>query len=347
MQQQHSRLHAARWRPAKGRTTPAQAAPSAAADRQQEQQQQQRQQLHAPSAELQAAIGHLRYKELQTALQQRRLSVEDERGEPATQRELAARLAAFMAQPDAFPEAHCTAAPTVEVLGGHLFAGMQQLRWHIQMLLQVLQGDLVEEGHPDFEFLSGLLRRHPRYETKVSHPPAVAFRVRTVTQEAQPPIRMFEYMDGREEWEDFSYRQCIGFVNKNLEVLTVRDAMRWAVRDQLEAFRLVSAQAGRGGRPVWACECCGRVLREVRKVRIHHEQPSFMELIKDYSTAAGRPPPPVDGREPESNRGTFTDAEWVAAWRRYHRKHARLQLLCVPCAKERTAGDTVVEAAFS
>ena len=226
MQQQHSRLHAARWRPAKGRTTPAQAAPSAAADRQQEQQQQQRQQLHAPSAELQAAIGHLRYKELQTALQQRRLSVEDERGEPATQRELAARRAAFMAQPDAFPEAHCTAAPTVEVLGGHLFAGMQQLRWHIQMLLQVLQvgwerravrswdggsvaagppgvssatrraassdqphtsacmqrptqqgltgathpppvqGDLVEEGHPDFEFLSGLLRRHPRYETK-------------------------------------------------------------------------------------------------------------------------------------------------------------------------------------
>lgn len=42
---------------------------------------------------------------------------------------------------------------------------------------------------------------------------------------------------------------------------------------------------------------------------------------------------------PGTNRGFFTDAEWVAAWRRYHRTHARkLQLVCFSCAKQRYAG---------
>lgn len=63
------------------------------------------------------------------------------------------------------------------------------------------------------------------------------------------------------------------------------------------------------------------------------------QLIKDFSAAMNRPLPPVDGKVPGTNRGCFTDAEWAAAWRRYHRRHAKkLQLVCFRCVKQRNAG---------
>jgi hypothetical protein len=53
------------------------------------------------------------------------------------------------------------------VLGGRLFANRSRLRTHIQLLLQLLDGQEVAPGHPDFAFLRSLLERHPRYKAKV------------------------------------------------------------------------------------------------------------------------------------------------------------------------------------
>lgn len=80
--------------------------------------------------------------------------------------ELQQRLAAYLSDPSSFPEARCQTAPATE-LGGRLFASQAALRSHIQLLLGVLLGEDIREGHPDFAFLLALLQRHPRYAEKV------------------------------------------------------------------------------------------------------------------------------------------------------------------------------------
>ena len=56
---------------------------------------------------------------------------------------------------------------------------------------------------------------------QVTHPPVAAFRVRVVVKEEGQEeaggakrlvIRMFEFCDGRRQWDDFSYRKCLGCV---------------------------------------------------------------------------------------------------------------------------------------
>lgn len=45
---------------------------------------------------------------------------------------------------------------------------------------------------------------------QVAHPPVQRFRVRTIIENGQPPIRFFEFQDGRGVWDDFSTRKCLG-----------------------------------------------------------------------------------------------------------------------------------------
>ena len=206
--------------------------------------------------------------DLQRLLRLRGLSSE------GSKTELQQRLAAFLSDPSGFPEARCEPRP-VTLLGGRLFASQATLRSHIQLLLNVLLGEDIEEGHPDFAFLLALLQQHPRYADKVrgcrhcgtclaggasgcmlcwlcgllsyawnglgtrhatlagvaccgslihhfSHlpasppaalqvqPPVVAFRVQVVEDSELQPLRFFEFLDARGQWEDFSYRKCIG-----------------------------------------------------------------------------------------------------------------------------------------
>ncbi|KAL4447264.1 hypothetical protein ABPG77_007297 [Micractinium sp. CCAP 211/92] len=280
-----------------------------------------------------ADLSTLTLEELQRTLAQRRLEAEGSRAE------LEARLAAFLAAPAQHPQADCSPACDVRVVGGRLFGGIPPLRRHIQLLFELLQGDEVAPGHPDYEFLLGLLRMHPRYAEKVAHPPVQRFRVRVILEDDQPPIRFFEFQDGRGIWDDFSTRKCLGFDSEHNAALTFRDAMRLEVQEQLEAFRLASTGTSARGAPIYRCDECRRRVRNGKSLRLEHVEPSFGQLIKDFSAAMNRPPPPVDGKVPGTNRGCFTDAEWAAAWRRYHRRHAKkLQLVCFQCVKQRNAG---------
>ena len=38
----------------------------------------------------------------------------------------------------------------------------------------------------------------------------MAFRVQVVEDSDLQPLRFFEFLDARGQWEDFSYRKCIG-----------------------------------------------------------------------------------------------------------------------------------------
>ncbi|KAL4443635.1 hypothetical protein ABPG75_011372 [Micractinium tetrahymenae] len=281
-----------------------------------------------------ADVSILTLEELRRTLAQRHLNTEGSR------EELEARLAAFLAAAAQHPQADCSPAGEVRLVGGRLFGGITPLRRHIQLLFELLQGDDVVPGHPDFEFLLALLRMHPRYAEKVAHPPVQRFRVRAIIEPEQPPIRFFEYQDGRGEWDDFSTRKCLGFTPEHNALLTMRDAMRWEVRGQLEAFRLASARTSPRGAPLYRCDECRKRVSDGRKLRLEHVEPSFGQLIKDFTAAMNRPPLPVDGKVPGTNRGCFTDQEWAAAWRRYHRTHAkRLQLVCFRCAKQRSTAE--------
>lgn len=280
------------------------------------------------AAQLAHDIASLNLEDLRAMLRCRRLGSEGSRAE------LAQRLGAFLASPASFPEADCRPRPVVQ-LGGRLFAGRQQLRSHCQLLLALLEGEEVEAGHPDWAFLSALLQQHPRYADKVA-PPVQRFRVRAVQQQDMATYRMFEFRDQRgQEWADFSYRKCIGLDPGHNADLTFRDAMRWAVGDQLAAYRAASAQVGSGGRPVWRCDCCGRRVAHGGKLRLEHAEPSFHQLVRSFCDGTSLRPPPVDGRVPGTNRGCFTDEAWVAAWRAFHRRNARrLELRCIPCAQQ-------------
>ena len=72
-------------------------------------------------------------EELQRTLAQRRLDAEGSRAE------LEARLAAFLAAPAQHPQADCSPAGDVRLVGGRLFGGVAPLRRHIQLLFELLQ----------------------------------------------------------------------------------------------------------------------------------------------------------------------------------------------------------------
>lgn len=114
-----------------------------------------------PQAPASTDLSCLTDEELQQTLALRRLS------EAGGRQKQERRLAAFLADPSAFPSAACRPTVTAAVLAGRLFAGQLQLRSHIQLLLQLLRSEPeVAPGHPDFAFLLALLQRHPRYSQK-------------------------------------------------------------------------------------------------------------------------------------------------------------------------------------
>lgn len=268
-------------------------------------------------------------EELEQNLQWRQLRRDGSR------EEMEDRLGSFLADPAAFPGADCRARPVIR-LSGRLFGTRVQLRSHIQLLLGLLQNEEIRAGHPDFPFLLALLQQHPRYAEKVTHKPVVAFRVQTVEFEDQSPARMFEYMDGRQEWEDFSYRKCIGLGPDHNAALNFRDAMRCAVMDQLSAYRHASTVADSQGRQVYICESCKRWTPTAGKLRLEHVWPNFNQLIKGFCDSTTLAVPAVDGKLPGTNRSCFTDEAWIAAWRKYHRQNVRsLRLICLPCTEQR------------
>lgn len=62
------------------------------------------------------------------------------------------------------------------------------------------------------------------------------------------------------------------------------------------------------------------------------------QLVRGFCESTTLQAPPVDGRDPVSGRGCFTDEVWLAEWRRYHRVNAgQLRLTCMRCIKARQA----------
>jgi hypothetical protein len=115
--------------------------------------------------------------------------------------------------------------------------------------------------------------------------------------------------------------------------------MRYAVKEQLAAYRRASASEGAahtGGRPAFTCDCCGWQTPDPRRLRVDHIDPTFNQLIKGFCSSTNMQPPALDSQVPGSSQACFTDPDWQAQWRAYHRRNTRrLQIVCMRCVRQR------------
>lgn len=110
--------------------------------------------------------------------------------------------------------------------------------------------------------------------------------------------------------------------------------MRNAVREQTEAFRRTGPQR---------CACRGAERHGSPLLQVDHVEP-FKHLVVGFQlecSKAGLQPPTKFARTPRTNLDCFAgdpaDQEFTRRWQAYHRRHARLQLLCKPCHSEKTS----------
>jgi hypothetical protein len=165
----------------------------------------------------------------------------------------------------------------------------------------------------DERFLADLILLHAEAEQKIG------VGVRSFQVEQNGPTRGFwiTRIDGSRT--DFSFIACLTPRTPEREAL---DAMRWAIRDQVVAFR--AAKLNPSGN---VCEVTGTPITPA-DAHVDHEPP-FRVLVADFlaqwSVAL------ADVRVmPTADRETVTvlaDASLRVAWQEYHRANAGLRLV--------------------
>eukprot|EP00887_Chlorella_sp_A99_P006868 scaffold2.g6868.t1 len=229
------------------------------------------------------------------------------------------------------------AAAEAIVIGDKSFASESAAWKHSDAVKHRLLGRRIEPGDQDFEFLEGLLERHPRGPAKVQHPPVKAF----VAQRKERGSGIeFRFMDSAGERHDFSCKKCMERRDKPLEKKRLR-AMELAVRDQTQAFQAEQEEP--------ACALCGAA---DCALYADHNQPSLPELCRQFIQATPDLPPPSDfceaplgGAQLRRSKPVMIcsgkrdalhapkDVPFADAWAGYHADHASMRLLCTRCLK--------------
>jgi hypothetical protein len=190
------------------------------------------------------------------------------------------------------------------VLAGEHFATKKALTERVRAILHGVRGPVTGQ---DFALLSVLVSHHPSHFNKRVDELAALY----VTPLAGGAGRLdMIRADGTRV--DLSYKKCIDtFTGMDTRPLSVKQAMRWAVQDQIEEFR------------------CSQPVEEACApgVEVDHEYPwTFDRLVKDFCKEEGID---LTGIPLEGRPGWASDlAEpFGTRWQEYHRKHARLRLL--------------------
>lgn len=93
---------------------------------------------------------------------------------------------------------------------------------------------------------------------------------------------------------------------------------------------------------IWVCEECSTVLT-IRTIQVDHIKPTFMELFQGFMAKHKFTWANIPIREIEDDDGSFANYIFFNAvaldWAEYHHKHAKLQILCMPCHMEKTLED--------
>lgn len=181
----------------------------------------------------------------------------------------------------------------------------------------VKQGQTVEQGAMDFNFLMAILRRHPNAEQKTGCgvkrfiPKPIHFGVNGLA---------LERMDGSET--DWSWLQALGGKTNRGVVLS---ALRAAIMEQVIEFKTKAFEND----AILFCPVLGLPL-DWRMADVDHEPPlTFQVLVEQFSQETGKPldsielNPSTDGQVGR----VLKDKSLESAWIDFHRHGAKLRIL--------------------
>lgn len=174
--------------------------------------------------------------------------------------------------------------------------------------------------HPAiYRFFRLLFERHPEKERKcVSQIVDIAFRR---FPKARPPLKYSDHQvwiikdDGTQD--TISWVSCVKQQTKPPEI-ALTTAMRVEVDDQIREFRNKHR-----GEP---CQLCGTF----DNLSVDHIV-KFRTLKSDFFLLNPNPPVLFAKNNCAQERFRPEDEEYASKWRDYHREHARLRILCLPC----------------
>jgi hypothetical protein len=190
------------------------------------------------------------------------------------------------------------------VLAGESFATKKALTERVRSILHNVRGEVRGQ---DFALLAALVSWHPTPHAK---------RVDEISELRITPLSggagRLDVVRSDGTTCDVSYKKCIdNFTGLDTKPLSIKQAMRWAIQDQVEAFR--SSQPPE--------------IAYMPGMEVDHKYPwTFSRLVADFCAAEG-----IRIRDIEligqPGWASELDEPLATRWREYHRQHAKLRLL--------------------
>lgn len=182
-----------------------------------------------------------------------------------------------------------------------------------------------------FQFLCHVLEQHPCYESLVGRG-VQAFRLEK-TWDGKGVHATLVRTDGSET--PFSWNKC-GTGRKDTKTGMLSAAMREAVAADMMEFK--NATALKDGLRCALCQT-----EDAESYETDHVCPPFCRIRDRFLEESRLPTPTSFGRSTQFARSGHAfkpqDAMFHNAWLAFHREHARLQVLCVGCNREKRDKD--------
>lgn len=202
-------------------------------------------------------------------------------------------------------------------LGSRHFKSKKDAKEYIREILdrnigQTLKGE-------DLEVVLALLESHPNYDDKVG------FGVKSVYVKGSKSNHCFylKYIDGSEDGH-FSYEKCLYGSREKLVSQRRQKAYRMAVQSQIDEYKRQHRNE--------KCAECGCSAQG--NYHVDHFDPQFARLILDFERRHSHLPTEFDeglGNTKIFREGDSEDAKFAQEWRDYHRRNAKLRILCANC----------------
>lgn len=171
-----------------------------------------------------------------------------------------------------------------------------------------------------------LLPRHSYYEIKCGVGIAeiiFGFSTRYPAKRGSRPAAVMyaKRIDGT--LTDISWRECLSPANKKFKV---RNAMRNAVKPQIDAFRNAREKI---------CQECGTA-NPFGGFDVDHHPDRFEDIAKRWIDLSGLTEENIEtcGKGDFEYGDKFVDVHLESMWTAYHAKYAQLRILCVSCHRK-------------
>ena len=144
------------------------------------------------------------------------------------------------------------------------------------------------------------------------------------------PWRRFEILRIDGTRRDIGYRRCLAVAPNPLR--EIRRVCRSLIQLQIADFRASRYRPLEG----WTCEECQDLVVNSGDVHADHLAPwTFDWLVDDWLCFHALDPGRIEilGSSRYQAHSRFADQRLAEQWTDYHRLHAKLRILCVPCHK--------------